>query len=718
MRLPLLYTKQATVSELTVSDLRERLYRLSQNLWWSWSAELRGIFRAIDRELWRAVNHNPVEFLKRVDPKRLEVSSGDAVLLARTSRTEKYLKDYLESEAASRALNAPGLQSSPVAYFSFEFCVHESLPIYSGGLGALAGDHLKSCSDLGVPAYGVTLLYRQGYFHQRLDRDGQQTEIYDDLDASNVPIEPVRDAEGAIMTVPIPVGDETLTAEIWRAMVGRCTLVLLNLEEHDSKSARVFRLYGGDKTTRIVQELALGVGGYRALRKLGVKPGILHMNEGHCAFATLEAVAQRMEQTGFGFHQCAEEIAERAVFTTHTPVAAGHDYFEPSLLLQHLRPLQHRLGLSDHDLLALGRVNPNNPHEEFCMTVLALKLSRRANAVSSLHGKVSRSMWQSLWPAQRTVEVPIGHITNGVHVMTWVSSELAQMYADCLGADWRDHMREAERWRRIENLDEFQLWNTKTALKQRMLTFVQRRVHAQRQRLADDTPLPKLRADVLTIGFARRFAVYKRAFLLFQDIERARRLLTNPERPVQIIFAGKAHPADEPGKAILRQLWDLSRTPELRDHLVVLEDHDKNVSGHLLEGCDLWLNTPRRPLEACGTSGMKAVFNATLNCATLDGWWDEAYDTQNGFAFGGLANADPGLQDRNDAAALLDVLEQQVVPLYYDRDGQQLPMGWLRMVKHALVTLGFRYNADRMVMDYTRHMYLPASGTETARMPT
>jgi starch phosphorylase len=566
----------------------------------------------------------------------------------------------------------------------------------------------------------VTLLYRQGYFHQQIDGEGRQHEIYNELDASSVAIEPVHAEDGTIMTVAVPAGDESLTAEIWRAKVGRCDLILLDLYEREANpgAARVFRLYGGDKTTRIMQELAIGVGGYRALRKLGVRPGVMHLNEGHCAFATLEAVAERMEQSGLGFWACVDDVAEQTVFTTHTPVAAGHDFFEPAHALHFLRPLQRRLGLSDHELLALGRVNPDNPSEEFCMTVLALKLSRRANAVSSLHGMTSRRMWQSLWQARRPSEVPIGHITNGVHVDTWLAHELAQIYSDCMGADWRSQVHEPERWLKIDALDEFQLWNTKIVLKQRLLDFVQRRLGVQRERLNDSLRLPKLRTEVFTIGFARRFAVYKRASLLFEDIERCKRLLTNPERPVQIIFAGKAHPADEPGKAILSRLFELSRMPELRDHVVLLEDHDKNVSLHLIEGCDLWLNCPRRPLEACGTSGMKAVFNATLNCATLDGWWDEAYDTRNGFAYGdGLVHADPAQQDRHDAGALLDVLERQVIPSYYDRDDQRIPIGWLGMIKHALKTLAWRYNSDRMVMDYTRHMYLPASRGQTARMP-
>ncbi len=700
-----------------MSQLHDRLLRLSQNLWWSWNDDLDVIFRAIDQRLWREVNHNPVAFLRLASEELLRSKEGDATILAQLLRAEKHLEDYVKSDKHWTSWNAPALASCPVAYFSFEFCIHESLPIYSGGLGVLAGDHLKACSDLGVPAYGVTLLYRQGYFHQQIDGEGKQSEVYNELDASTVPIEPVRDASGAIMTVTVPVAEDTLTAEIWRAHIGRCQLIMLNLSEGPLLD-RVFRLYGGDKTTRILQEIALGVGGYRALRKLGVRPGVLHLNEGHCAFAALEAIAERMDRTGLTFAQAADDVAESTVFTTHTPVAAGHDFFDAGQALHYLRPLQARLGLSDHDLLALGRVNPQNPHEEFCMTVLALKLSRRANAVSSLHGIVSRRMWQTLWPERGATEVPIGHITNGAHVDTWLGTELSRMYSDCLGADWREHMCDPIRWRRIEQLDEFQLWNIKVILKQRLIDFVKRRTQARYTRLDQHGPLPQLRSDALTIGFARRFASYKRAMLFFQDLDRVKRLLTDPARPVQIIFAGKAHPADEPGKGLLRRLHELTQDPELRDRVVLLEDHDKNVSGHLLEGCDLWLNNPRRPLEACGTSGMKAVFNATLNCSTLDGWWDEAYDTKNGFAFGeGVVFADPAQQDQHDADALFEVLSQRVIPLYYARNGQSIPLEWLSMVKRALKTLAWRYNANRMVMDYTRHMYLPASGTQTAHMP-
>lgn len=700
-------------------ELRERLLRLSQNLWWAWNADLDGIFKAIDHSLWREVNHNPIAFLQKVPADVLESKGRDASLLAQTLRAEKRLQDYVRSERHWTSWNAAALTARPIGYFSFEFCIHESLPIYSGGLGVLAGDHLKSCSDLGVPAVGVTLLYRQGYFQQQIDLDGRQHEVYRELDVSTVPIQPVRASDGQLLTVHVPLGDSMLAAEVWRAQVGRCQLILLNLGEQqdDQNAARVFRLYGGDRTTRLVQELALGIGGYRALRALGVRPGVLHLNEGHCAFATLEAIAQRMESTGLPFRSAAEDVAETTVFTTHTPVAAGHDYFDPAQVLRYLRPMQTRLGLSDHDLLGLGRVNPDNPNEEFCMTVLALKLSRRANGVSSLHGIISRRMWHGLWPERRPSEVPIGHITNGAHVDTWLGNELSQLYSDCLGADWREHVCEPRLWRRIESLDEFQLWNIKVILKQRLLEFVLRRLAAQRERNGDAKPLPALKPEIFTIGFARRFASYKRGTMFFQDLERAKKILLDPKRPMQIIYAGKSHPADEPGKRLIQSLYELSRDPDLHDHVVLLEDHDRNVSRHLLEGCDLWLNSPRRPLEACGTSGMKAVFNATLNCSTLDGWWDEAYDTKNGFAYGeGAVHLDPTQQDRHDADQLHSVLVERVLPIYYERGGQGIPLEWLRMAKHALKTLAWRYNADRMVIDYTRKMYIPAAGIETAHV--
>ncbi len=700
----------------TELNLRPRLDRLAANFWWSWNAEVDTLFRSIDLELWRTVNHNPVAFLRDVAGEKLTGVETDARTLALVSHAERRMERYMVADDRWAEHNAPGLRLHPVAYFSPEFCIHESLPIYSGGLGVLAGDHIKSCSDLGIPLYGVSLLYRYGYFTQEIDNDGRQTEVYHSLDTDRIAIERVLAAGGAPLSVHVPTGDGELVAAIWKARVGLCTLLLLDVQAPEYPD--LMRLYGGDRRTRILQELVLGVGGYRALRAIGVDPSVLHMNEGHSAFAALEAIAVRMEESGYGFEQAALPIVESVVFTTHTPVEAGHDRFLPGDVLHHLRSLRERLGLSEAGLLALGRVDPGNQDEEFCMSVLAIKLAQRTNAVSSLHGSVSRFMWRGLWPERRASDVPIGHVTNGVHVDSWLSFELSRIYEEYLGSDWKDVICDPLRWQRIADIDETLLWNVKLALKRRLLNFATRSVKTRWNRIHRDLPLPKLRLDALTIGIARRFAAYKRGHLLFDDVDRAKALLTNPERPIQVIIAGKAHPADDGGKYILSRLMQMRRDPALHDHIVVLENYDRNVSRHLLEGCDLWLNMPRRPLEACGTSGMKAIFNATLNCSTLDGWWDEAYDGKNGFAFGGaFVHSDPSRQDSHDGRALLEVLEHEVVPTFYDRDARGIPVGWIRRITHALTSLAWRYNATRMVVDYAENAYLPASRTMTAESP-
>lgn len=699
-----------------MSDFRPRLHRLIQNLWWTWQPDVDSLFRSIHPELWRRVNHNPSAFLADIDDATLDRSGVD--LQVHLARAERQLRDYLAHDNHWTSMHAPGLFAAPVAYFSAEFCIHETLPIYSGGLGVLAGDHLKSCSDLGVPAVGVSLLYRSGYFTQELDAHGRQIEVYRELDTSRVPIDEVHDSSNRPMSVTIPVDDGTLTAAVWQVRVGRCVLYLLDVQDCTiDHFPYAQRLYGGDGTTRLIQEVVLGVAGYRTLRELGMVPAVIHLNEGHCAFVALEAIATRMEETGLAFEDARAEVVDSIVFTTHTPVDAGHDRFAPQDVLQLLHPLQERLRLSDADFLGLGRVDPANEDEPFCMTVLALKLSRQANGVSSLHGVVSRRMWQSLWPYRRASEVPIGHITNGVHVPTWIAAELDQLYSDSLGADWKDHICDAQRWQAVDRIDEADLWAVKRSLKRRMFEFIHRRETARRARLGISEPPPSLSTDALTIGFARRAAEYKRAMLLLEDSAELRRLLVNPRRPVQIVLAGKAHPNDDIGKDLLRRLMDVTQDQDLRDRVVFIEDYDKNVSRHMLEGCDLWLNTPRRPHEACGTSGMKAVFNACLNCSTLDGWWDEAYDTRNGFAFGkGMTHVDRSVQDRFDRESLLDVLADEVIPLFYHRDTGNVPTGWLRRVKHALRSLAWRYNSDRMVIDYARSLYRPASRSLTAEM--
>jgi len=519
---------------------------------------------------------------------------------------------------------------------------------------------------------------------------------------------------------------ETLYAKVWQIWVGRTRLLLLDTDvdgNSDENRQLAARLYFGDQRVRIRQELLLGVGGIRALRAAGIHWGLLHLNEGHSAFATLEYTRLRMEITGADFATAAQDVAQSTVFTTHTPVDAGHDRFAPELADPHLEPLRRSLGLSHHDFFGLGRIRPEDSREALCMTVLAFKMSRHANGVSSLHGRVTRKSWQVLWPGYREDDVPVGHITNGVHVSTWMAPAMQRLFTQHIGPDWRQHLSDPAYWARIENVHDAELWETHRVLKADLVNFVRRKVTAQRQ--ANGYPDEAVRAaqqvldpDALTIGFARRFATYKRADLIFRDFELIKRLLTDPQRPVQLVFSGKAHPADRPGQDVLRHVFEASMSPELRDRIVFIENYDINVGRHLVQGVDVWLNNPRRPQEASGTSGEKALLNGALNCSVLDGWWAEGYDGLNGFAIGdGITHVNVEEQDRRDSQSLYDVLQNEIIPLFYDRDETDVPRGWVTRMKRTIRTLGWRFNTDRMVIDYTRECYLPAAGAQSCVMP-
>ena len=707
------------LSELSPQTLYDKCVALARNLWWTWHPEVINLFRDLDPIRWRQLDHNPIALLSEFTPERLEMRASELVLYSRINYAYRRLKEYMANTQTWGRTHAGVLGSKPVAYFSAEFGIHESVPIYSGGLGVLSGDHIKSASGLGIPLVAIGLFYDQGYFKQHLDIDGYQREEYLDTKVENVPMEPARDADGKQITVTVDTRTGQLHAKVWLMHVGRVHLFLLDCDvEGNSPEDRELtsRLYGGDHRTRIRQEMVLGVGGVKALAALGITPGVYHLNEGHSVFATLEAIRERMHNDGLSFDNALRDVAQHTVFTTHTPVPAGHDRFDGGLIEEHLGPLRDQLKISYEQLMGLGRVEPHNEGESFCMTVLGLKLSRRANAVSALHGHVSRRMWAHLWPWRVEEEIPIGHITNGVHVPSWLAWQMLQLYERNFPGGWLQRMGEPEAWEQIRQVDPGELWEVHYALKNLLLAFVRRRVSRQaRRRGESDAVVEAARnlfdPNILTIGFARRFATYKRADLIMTDMERMFKLLNDEERPIQIIVAGKAHPADEPGKGLIKKIANARHDERFANRLVFIEDYDINVCRHLTQGVDVWLNNPRRPLEASGTSGQKAVLNGGLNCSVLDGWWAEAYDGSNGFAIGkGTAHVSDQITDQRDAESLYQVLENEVIPLFYDRDVDGLPRGWIQRMMNSIGSLAWRFSAHRMVMDYTKTAYVTAAG--------
>ena len=686
----------------TAQELYDKCMALANNLWWSWTPEVTGLFRDLDPIRWRQLDHNPIALMKEFTPERLDLRASEMVLYSRINHSFRRLKEYMSNKQTWGATQAGVLGAKPVAYFSAEFGIHESVPIYSGGLGVLSGDHIKSASGLGVPLVAIGLFYSQGYFKQQLDESGYQSEEYIDTRIDNLPMEPAVDADGQPIMVTMETRSGQLVAKVWKMRVGRVSLYLLdcNVEGNSPQDRQLTsRLYGGDTRTRIRQELVLGVGGVKALRALGINPGAYHLNEGHSAFGPLEVIRGRMEEDGVSFDDALREVAQNTVFTTHTPVPAGHDRFEADLIEEHLGPLRDQLGISYEQLLGLGRVEPQNADETFCMTVLGLKLSRRANAVSQLHGHVSRRMWAHLWPWRVEEEIPIGHITNGVHVQSWLADQMRHLYDRYFPSDWADRMGEPEVWQQIYRVDPGELWETHNALKTLLIGFARRRLSRQcRRRGESEEAVEQARGlldpGVLTIGFGRRFATYKRAQLLFSDLDRVCDLINHPEHPVQVIFAGKAHPKDEPGKELIRTIANLRHDPRFSGRLAFIEDYDINVCRHLIQGVDVWLNNPRRPLEASGTSGQKVILNGGLNCSILDGWWAEAFDGSNGFAIGnGHSHVSDEITDARDAEFLFETLEKQVVPTYYRRDVDGLPREWIRMMMNSISGLAWRFSS-------------------------
>ena len=691
-------------------------HELAYNLWWSWHPAAQKLYRDLDPELWERVEHNPVKLLRDLSPERLYAAASDPTYLAAYDQVIASLEAHLNSHTSWFTQHYPQAQNELIAYFSAEFGLHESLPIYSGGLGILAGDHCKAASDLGIPLVGVGFLYPQGYFRQRIDVHGWQQAIYEKIHFSEVPARPALNSEGRQVMISVELPGRMVYARVWHIQVGRVTLYLLDtdvaLNGHGDRELTA-RLYGGDQETRIAQEFVLGIGGVRALRALGIDPTVWHVNEGHCAFLVLERIRELVAQ-GLSFAAAREAVAANTVFTTHTPVPAGNDNFPFELMERYFGHFWPQLGTDRETFLSLGRHEyPWGP--QFSMTALALRMSGRRNGVSQLHGEVSRRIWQLLWPETPEEEIPIGAITNGVHVASWLAPELAELYDRYLPSDWRNQLERPETWKPLTEIPDEELWEVHCRLRHKMIDFIRSRVHRQRLRHGESAERVRataefLNPDALTIGFARRFATYKRATLLFRDLTRLQALLSHPDRPVQIIFAGKAHPADEPGKKLIHAIHQISQRPEFLGRIVFVEDYDINLARHLVQGVDLWLNTPRRPNEASGTSGQKASLNGVPTCSILDGWWPEAYHGTNGWAFGETREfADPEAQDDADAQALYAILEREIIPLFFEREEDGVPHRWVQVMKEAIRSVTPQFNTQRMVREYLEKMYLPAA---------
>ncbi len=700
-----------------IPDRLKDLERIARNFWWTCEPEAIDLFRRLEPRqlLWEKCYANPIRMLGLISQERLAELTADEGFLAHLDRVTARLSSYLEGNTWFGQHYPQSALS--VAYFCAEFGIVEGFRVYSGGLGILAGDHLKSASALGIPLVAVGLIYRRGYFRQYLNADGWQQEQYPEADYYNLPLTLERRPDGSPVTIEVEFPGRKVQAQIWRAQVGRVPLYLLDTDltgNRPEDRAVTSSLYAGDRDMRIRQEILLGIGGVRALAALGVEPAVCHLNEGHSAFLALERIRRVMERHGVGFPVARELVAASNVFTTHTPIPAGIDVFAPDLMDRYFASYYGALRLGRDEFFALGRQNPADKNEPFSMAVLAIRLSSSTNGVSRLHGRVSRRMWAGLWPGVPVDDLPITSVTNGVHVRGWISHDMAGLFDAYLGPRWISHPVDQSVWERVDQIPDAELWRTHERRRERLVAFARRRLRMQLERRGAP-PAEREQAEevldpkALTIGFARRFATYKRATLLFRDLERLGRILSDAQRPVQIIYAGKAHPADQEGKDFIRQVVHTARRPEFRQRIVFLEDYDMKVGRYLYQGVDLWLNTPRRPLEASGTSGMKAAVNGAINISIPDGWWDEAYDGTNGWAIGqGEEYDDTNYQDQVESQALYNILENEAVPMFYTRGRDGLPREWVRRMKNTMRTVCPTFSATRMVREYTERIYLPA----------
>ncbi len=696
------------------------LLEMAQNLWWCWHPDAVELFRRLDRNLWNEVYHNPVKMLGLIDHGKLDDAAANDGYLAHMNRVYQAFKTHLAEKGwfqKAHPSSADAANPFLVAYFSAEFGLHESLPIYSGGLGVLAGDHLKSASEIALPLVAVGLLYRNGYFQQYLSADGWQQEAYPELDFYNLPVEQMKFADGSPVQVRVDFPDNAVFARVWQAHVGRVPLYLLdtNLQENSPAEREITsKLYGGGTEMRIRQEIVLGIGGVRTLSALNITPSVFHMNEGHSAFLALERIRLRLENSQMTFDEARQEVMATNVFTTHTPVPAGIDTFSPEMMIKYFKGFYPLLKLDEEGFLALGREDVFNKKQGFSMAVLAIRLADSVNGVSALHGDVSRKMWHNLWPQVPPDEVPIQHITNGIHVRSWLAADMSFILSRYLSDKWESDPTDQSVWEGVMQIPDEELWRAHERCRERLAgwtRYVLKDQLARRGASFDDLAIAEevLDPEALTFGFARRFASYKRGALLLRDLGRLQRLLENTKHPIQFIFAGKAHPADHEGKELIKAIVNFARTPSIRRRVVFIENYDINIARQLVQGVDVWLNTPRRGMEASGTSGMKAAANGVLNCSILDGWWVEGYAPDLGWAIGhGETYSDPNTQDKIESQALYDLIEKQIIPLFYKRTVDNIPREWIARMKICMRKLVPIFNTNRMVREYAEKFYIPA----------
>lgn len=694
-----------------------KLSEISNNLWWSWNTDFLKIFKEIDIDLWERVEKNPVKFLKLVSQEKLEQAVLNPLILKEYDKIVDDFEGYINSKNTWFSKKYPNNKNDLIAYFSAEYGLDETVPIYSGGLGILSGDHLKSASDLGIPLVAVGLLYKNGYFHQKIDGYGNQKSIYKDIDLMNMPITPVKDKNGEDLKILLKLPEQNLYLKVWNIKVGRVTLYLLDsdIPENTDENYRniTLRLYGGDQEMRIKQEIVLGMGGVNLLKTLELNPSVYHMNEGHSSFLLLEVMKNIVKEKKVSFPIARDITSSQTVFTTHTPVPAGNDIFPVELVEKYFKGYWTKLGIDKETFLRLG-MKPNDSMDNgFNMGILALKIAGKKNGVSKLHGAVSRELFGDVWPNIAANESPITHITNGVHTCSWLAPNIKKLYNKYLTPYWQDSIQIDDTWKKIDNIPNNELWNEHMVRKQRLLELVKQNVTANMRSNGKSYEeineiISKLNPNALTIGFARRFATYKRATLIFRDLERITQILNNADRPVQLIFAGKAHPADKEGQDLIRYIYEISMKPQFKGKIFILENYNIGIARYLVSGVDVWLNNPRRPMEASGTSGQKASVNGVINFSVLDGWWAEGYNSKNGWTIGTNDEYDSyEIQDNADSASIYNTLENKIIPIYYDRDKNGVSEKWMQIMKNSIISTGGRYSTSRMLCDYTNKLYMP-----------